>query len=113
MKLKKWGTVNLPSAFCIVRNRSLVFLSARFCQYLLEAFLTRSFYFSRCAQSRTYLKGRRFYSSEQSPSRLHAKVSALVSGETTSFFIIHFGAYSVSFVSRAHHACYNDLSCTI
>ena len=34
------------------------------------------------------------YNSKESPSRLHVKVSAVVSGKTASFFIIHFGAYS-------------------
>ena len=47
------------------------------------------------------LKGRRFYNSDSSPSRIHAKASTLVSGRSASFFSIQFESFSVSFVSRA------------
>ena len=60
-----------------------------------------------------YFTGRRLHNSKQSPSRFHAKVSALVGGKAaTSFFIFILCVFGL-FVSRARDACYNYLSCSL
>ena len=45
------------------------------------------------AIAHVFIFSRRLYNSKKPPSRLHANVSALVCGKTSSFDIIHFEAY--------------------